>query len=190
MKNKAGFRPWVKGLLFWVTFLVLYALRKIAPIIPITLFTGVDESNFQHYKGTFFAYLIISLIEFLIFRKKVENKGTYWYARLMAAVFAPWLVFLVWYLMPALLGGEALPNMGLEILFGNIATLIVGMLAVIFERGFETIIYGKSLKAVIWVMFVVSILVYTLLTFNLPWADVFTEPNWQETSLLFWRLHV
>ena len=116
MKNKTGFRPWVKGLLFWVTFLVLYALRKLAPVFPITLFAGMDESNFQHYKGTFFAYLIISLIEFLIFRKKIENKGHYWYARLIAAIFAPWLVFLIWYLMPAVLGGKPLPNMGLEII--------------------------------------------------------------------------
>lgn len=188
MKNTTGFRPWVKGVLFWVTFLVLYALRKLAPVIPITLLAGVDESNFQHYKGTFFAYLIISLIEFLVFRKKVENKSSFWYSRLIAAIFAPWLVFLVWYLAPAVYG--PMPNMGLEILYGNLATLAVGFLAVIFERGFEQITFGKSLKIVVWTMIVISILVYTLLTFNLPWADVFTEPDWQEISLLFWRLHV
>jgi hypothetical protein len=80
--------------------------------------------------------------------------------------------------------------MGLEILYGNLATLAVGMLAVVFERGFEQINYGKLLRTVIWILVVVSILVFTILTYNLPWADVFTEPDWKESSLLLWRLHV
>jgi hypothetical protein len=188
MKNQIGFRPWVKSLLFWVTFLLLYVLRKLAPVIPITLFAGINESNFQHYKGTFFAYLIISLIEFLVFRKGIENKSSFWYARLIATIFAPWMVFLVWYLVPAIYG--PMPNMGLEILYGNLVTLAVGFLAVTFEHGFEQIAYNKSLKTVIWLIFVISILVYTILTFKLPWADVFTEPDWKELSLLIWRLHV
>ena len=188
MKTQTGFRPWVKGLLFWVTFLVLYMLRKLAPVIPITLIAGVDESNFQHYKATFYAYLLLSLIEYLVFRKRIENRSSYWYARLTAALFAPWLVFLTWYVMAAVYG--PLPNMGLEILYGNLATLAVGILAATFERGFEGITYGRSLQAVIWTLVVISVLVYTLLTFKLPWADVFTEPDWQEMNLLLWRLHV
>jgi hypothetical protein len=188
MKNQTGFRPWVKGLLFWVTFLVLYALRKAAPVIPITLIAGVDESNFQHYKGTFFAYLILSLIEYLVFRKQVVNKSSFWYARLLAAAFAPWMVFLVWYAMPAVYG--PLPNMGLEVLWGNVATLAVGFLAVTFERGFEQMTFNRSLQTVTWVLVAVSITVYTLLTFNLPWADVFTEPDWESMSRLLSGLFV
>lgn len=83
-----------------------------------------------------------------------------------------------------------MPNMGLEIIFGNIATLVVGILTVIFERGFETINYNKTLKVVILAMTAISVIVFTLLTFNLPWADVFTEPDWKEISLLLWRFHV
>lgn len=187
MNSANGFRPWVKGLLFWVTFMLLYVLRKLAPVVPITLISGVSESNFQHYKTTFFAYLIISLVEYWIFRKKVTERAPYWYARLTAAIFAPWLVFLTWYTMAALVGRMPI---SLEILYGNLATLLVGILATVFERGFEQISYGKPLQAVIWTLFVLSILVYILLTFRLPWADVFTEPDWQGHSLLLWRLYV
>lgn len=187
MNSANGFRPWLKGLLFWVTFMLLYVLRKLAPVVPITLISGVNESNFQHYKATFFAYLIISLVEYWIFRKKVTGRAAYWYARLTAAIFAPWLVFLTWYAMAALVGRMPI---GLEILYGNLATLLVGILVTVFERGFEQISYGKPLRAVIWTLFVLSILVYILLTFRLPWADVFTEPDWQGHSLLLWRQHV
>ncbi len=187
MKTATGFRPWLKGLLFWVTFMLLYVLRKLAPVIPITLISGVNESNFQHYKATFFAYLILSLIEYLVFRKRVNERASYAYARLMAAIFAPWMVFLIWYGMAALTGRMPLP---LEILWGNLATLLVGILAATFERGFEQITYGRPLRAAIWALFVISILTYVLLTFRLPWADVFTEPDWQGHSLLLWRQYV
>lgn len=187
MKTANGFRPWLKGLLFWVTFMLLYVLRKLAPVVPITLISGVNESNFQHYKATFFAYLIISLVEYLIFRKRVSEPRPYWYARLMAALFAPWMVFLIWYGMVALTGRMPLP---LEIIWGNVATLLVGILAATFERGFEQITYSKSLQAAFWALFVISILTYIILTFRLPWADVFTEPDWQGHSLLLWRQYV
>ncbi len=187
MKSANGFRPWLKGLLFWATFLLLYVLRKLAPVIPVTLISGVDESNFQHYKATFFAYLIISLVEYLIFRKRVSERQPYWYARLLAAIFAPWMVFLIWYGMAALAGRLSLP---LEIIWGNVATLLVGILAATFERGFEQISYGRPLQASIWALFVLSLIVYIVLTFRLPWADVFTEPAWQDHSRLLWRLYV
>lgn len=187
MKATSGFRPWVKGLLFWVTFMLLYVLRKIAPVIPITLISGVNESNFQHYKATFFAYLILSLVEYLIFRQRVRDRNSYWYARLTAAIFAPWMVFLLWYGMTALAG--RLPLV-LEIIWGNVATIVVGILAATFERGFEQITYSRPLQAAIWALFVISVIVYIILTFWLPWADVFTEPEWREHSLLIWRQHV
>jgi len=188
MKIANSFRPWLKGLLFWVVFMALYLLHKVAPVFPITLISGVNESNFQHYKATFFAYLIISLIEFSIFRKRVEALTSYVYARLMGAIFAPWLVFLLWYIMAAIYG--KLPNIGLEILYGNVVTIVVGMMTATFERGFEQIAFGKSLRASILTLFVISILVYIILTFRLPWADVFTEPDWREHSLWLWRQYV
>jgi hypothetical protein len=190
MKNTFGFKPWLKGVLFWVTFMLLYGLQKLAPVFPVTLFTAIDESNFQHYKATFIAYFIISLVEFIVFRKNLTEKTSFWYSRLTTTIFIPWLVFLGWYLMPAILGGKALPNVVLEILFANCVALTVGIVAANLERGFATMIFSKWIKVSVWIFFIISIVIYTLFTFYLPWADVFTEPNWRETSLIIWRFHV
>jgi len=190
MKNINEFKPRQKGLLFWVIFMLFYGLQKIAPFFPVTLFTAIDESNFQHYKATFITYFLTCLVEYLVFRKKLPNKTSFWYSRLMMTVFIPWLVFLTWYTMPALLGGKALPNVVLEIVFANVAALAVGMVAALLERGFATMTFSKGTKVVVWVFFIISITIYTLFTFYLPWADVFTEPNWRETSLILWRLYV
>lgn len=162
--------------------MIFHAMKKFCAFAEYDHNAPVSYPDWEkpHYKATFFAYLIISLVEYWIFRKKVTERAPYWYARLTAAIFAPWLVFLTWYAMAALVG--RLP-IGLEILYGNLATLLVGILATVFERGFEQISYGKPLRSVIWTLFVLSILVYILLTFRLPWADVFTEPDWQGHSL-------
>ncbi len=188
MEKPTGFRPWLKGLLFWITFLLLTVLSKLIPVFPITLFTAVDESTFQHFKATFIAYLLISLIEYLEYRKNIQQKSSFWYARLLAAVIAPWMVFLLWYQMAAIYG--PLNSVGLEILYGNIVTFLVGLVAVTLERGFEQISYGKSLKVLVWGLVLCSVVLYTIFSFRLPWTDVFIEADWQETSNLLWRMYV
>jgi len=188
MKNQCEFRPVIKGVLFWVVFMLMYALQKILPYIPVTLFVAVDESNFQHFKASFFAYLFLSVIEFLIFRKRIVNKKSYCFARLTATIFTPWIVFLTWYVIPAVYG--RLPGNVLEIVYGNIITLIVGILAVILERGFEQIVYNKPLIVTLLGLFAISIMLYIVLTFNLPWIDVFKEADWKESTNLLWRIYV
>lgn len=188
MKEQTGFRPWVKVLIFWVIFMLLYVLNKLAPFFPFTLISGINESNFQHYKATFFSYLILSLVEFLVFQKKIKDRSAFWFSRLLTSVFAPWITFLIWYLGPAIFG--RLPNAVLEIVYGNVMTIITGIFAIQLEYGFSQIKFEKPIRMVILTLVVVSVLIYTVFTFKLPWADVFTEPNWKETSLLLWRLYV
>ncbi len=188
MNRRTGFQPWVKGLLFWVIFMLMYALQKLAPVIPVNLFAAVNESTFQHMKATFFAYLFISLIEFFRFKKRITNPKNYGFARLTAIIVAPWIVFLTWYLMAATYG--RLPNNLLEILWGNIVTLAVGIMAAILERGWEQVDYSRPVAITLLSLFAFSILLYIVLTFKLPWADVFIEADWTESTFLLWRIYV
>jgi len=182
MNAKTSLQPWQKSILFWLSFLALMGIKSIAPVFPITLIVGINESNFQHYKAAFYAYLLASLVEYLILRRRVGNRSTFGYARLTAALLVPWLVFLVWYIGPALSG--RLPAIWLEIVYANLVALLAGWLAAIFEGGFGQITYGKPLKAAVLSLAIVSILLYTIFTFKLPWADVFVEPDWRGTSHL------
>jgi hypothetical protein len=188
MTKPMGFRPWLKGLLFWVAFLLLTGLGKLLPFIPVTLFSAVNESTFQHFKATFFAYLLVSLVEYLVYRERIGQKSAFWYARLLAAVIAPWIVFLIWYQIAAVYG--PLNSVVLEIIYGNIVTLLVGLIAATFEDGFEQISFNRSLKGLVWLLVIFSVILYTVFSFRLPWVDVFIEADWQETSNLLWRFHV
>ena len=168
----------VKGWLYWLTFLLLYFLYKFIPIKPFMAFCGIYESNFQHYKVSFFSWVFVSLGEYLWMSRNIQNPQVFIYSRLATATILPWFVFILWYLGVALFG--RLPSIPLEIAYANIITIIVGMFASIFEQGISRITYPRQLKTIILILFFSSLVLYVVFTFGeLPWADVFVEPAWK-----------
>ena len=96
----------------------------------------------------------------------------------MMALFIPWVVFLLWYIAPAVYG--QFPNQSGEIIYANVITILALVCAVILEAGFLRIPISRNLKIVIWGLLLVSLMLYMVFTFShLPWADVFIEPNWK-----------
>lgn len=179
MESQIGFKPTLKVFLFWVIFLILYGLYKVFPVFPLSIICGTNESNFQHYKVTFFTMLILNAIEYLIYRKQIQDISGYWYIRLLVAVFAPWIVFLLWYLAPAIYGSK-MPSIPLEVIYANIMTILSGYFAISFERNFANARFSLSLKLSTWALVVASLVLYLVFTFShLPWADVFVEPQWR-----------
>lgn len=166
-----------KALAFWAVFIVLYLLYRFFPVFPLSIICGITESNFQHYKAGFFSYLIVNAIEYIWNRRKIQEYDRFIFSRMLATVFLPWIIFLLWYLAPAII--QRWPNNTVEIIYTNVITFVVGVMTVLLERGLEDIRYTMPLKAVIVVLFVASILLYIVFTFRLPWADVFVEPDWR-----------
>jgi len=166
-----------KALAFWGVFMLLYGAYKFFPVFPLCLFCGVTESNFQHYKAGFFSYLIVNLIEYMWNRRKITDREGFLFSRIAATIFLPWIIFLLWYIAPAVIGRW--PNNTYEIVYANLITFIVGVFTVILEGGQESIPYNKSIKSVLIILFLTSILLYIVFTFSLPWADVFVEPDWR-----------
>ncbi len=172
-----GFHPILKTVLFWAVFMLLYFAYRFFPILPLSLICSTTESNFQHYKSTFFAFLILDVIEYAIYRRQLQDKKRHILSRLTATTFAPWIVFLLWYLAPAIYG--RMPTIPLEIIYANIITLSVGYFVSSLEQGFAQIRYTRNLSTLILILFTASIVLYISFTFKLPWADVFIEPDWR-----------
>jgi len=166
-----------KTLAFWGVFLTLYLLYRFFPVFPLSLICGITESNFQHYKAGFFSYLIVNLVEYAVHRRRISDREGYLYSRLAATVFLPWMIFLLWYLAPALIGRW--PNNTYEIIWANLIIVIVGLFTILLERGLESAAYSRSLKSTLVILFLISITLYVVFTFSLPWADVFVEPDWR-----------
>jgi|YNPBryunderm2012_1023409.scaffolds.fasta_scaffold02027_8 hypothetical protein len=173
-----AFRPVWKVALVYLIFMMLYVVFRFFPVFPLSIIAAVNESNFQHYKATFFSFLIAGGVEYLRYYKVAKPFGAFWSPRLLAASLSPWLVFLFWYIAPAVLGGP-FPQIWQEIVYANVITLITFSAVVVLERSFFEIPLSKSLTGLIAGLFVISIFLYMTFTFShLPWADVFIEPEW------------
>jgi len=171
-------RWYVKGWLYWLVFMLLYFVYKFIPVPPLKVICSICESNFQHYKASFFSWIILSLAEYLWMRRRIQDHQAFLYSRIATATILPWFVFILWYLGVAIFG--RLPSIPLEILYANIITIIVGIFATIFERGVSHIPYPRELRIILIILFISSLVLYMVFTFgNLPWADVFIEPDWK-----------
>jgi hypothetical protein len=176
-KTRIG-RWYLKGWLYWIIFLLLYFAYKFIPFAPLKVICGTTESNFQHYKASFFSWIILSLGEYFWMQRSIQDRQVFFYSRIATATILPWFVFILWYLGVAICG--RLPSIPLEILYANIITIIVGIFATIFERGIARVSYPRELKIILIVLFVSSLVLYLVFTFGqLPWADVFIEPAWR-----------
>lgn len=170
-----GRRRYLKLIGFWVGFLILHYAYDFFPMLPIKLISGVDESFFQHAKIAFFAYGIVSSIEWAVWRKQVRNLEPFVFSRLFATTVLPWFIFIVWFSAAAYYG--RMPNVVAEIVFANVVLALAGACALIVEQAMEGVTYSKALKVVIAALFIVSLSLYVIFTFKLPWADVFAEPG-------------
>ncbi|RPI82383.1 MAG: hypothetical protein EHM41_18495 [Chloroflexi bacterium] len=167
----------VKTLLFWLVFLAIMLLYRFFPVFPFSIISCTNESNYQHYKLGFFAYLITCGIEYLMYRKRIIDRQSFLYSRLAVSLFLPWIIFLVWYIAPAAVGQMPVP---LEIVWANLAVLLVGLCAVSLETGWVTAVFTRPSRIVIWVLLFLTIALFLRFTFGpLPWADVFLEPDWR-----------
>ena len=178
MYNEPGFKPAQKLAILYVVFMILYGAYRAFPVFPLSIISGITESNFQHYKAAFFTFIIVDLIEFLVFRKRIGSRSAFWYGRLLTAVFTPWAIFLLWYVAPAVYG--KFPNVALEIIYANLMTILALVSMLIVENSFLRMPFDREMKIVVWALLLISILLYMIFTFShLPWADVFTEPQWK-----------
>ncbi len=94
----------IKVLLYLIIFSALHFGYDLTGWVILTPICGIDESIFQHLKMGFWAYLITSIIEFLTVKKKFGDSGTFWYPRFLSAIIIPWIIFLIWYIVPATFG--------------------------------------------------------------------------------------
>lgn len=170
-----GKHGWLKVAGFWAGFLVVQYAYKLLPILPLQLLGGINESVFQHMKVCFYAYLLVSAAEYAIRRQQLSLSGErFIFSRLLATILVPWFMFILWYMAPAYYGH--ITSIPVEILYANIIIVGLGFCTVALEQGFENIHYTPTHKGILIALTLISISLYTIFTFRLPWTDVFADP--------------
>jgi len=134
---------------------------------------GTNESVFQHLKMGFFAYFFASLIEYVAIRRRLKANN-FWSSRSLATVLNPWIIFLVWYLAPAVWGKFS--TVASELSWALIVSYISGVFASILEKDIERAKISLCFKLIVFVLFVISAFLFIWFTYRLPWIDLFVDP--------------
>ncbi len=164
----------IRIILFQLIFLGLHFLYDWAPSGLTAVFSGINESVFQHLKVGFFACILTTLVEYLWLRSSLAAPKRFLTARLFTCVFLPW-VMMVYFLLSPLLFGK-ITRIVLEILFANTVVLLTATTAFIIERYVELAEPRRDATALLAVLFLITLAQYIVFTQRLPWFDIFARP--------------
>ncbi len=165
----------LKALIFLALFSLLHFGYQVTRWPYLKPFCGLNESIFQHLKMAYWAYLLTSLIEFPIAKKRKINPLNFWIPRFLSAIFLPWIIFLIWYLGPALIG--KLNPSYLELIWAVTVTYLSVLSVRIIEKHFENIQLSFCFNILVFLLLIISALLYIAFSYQLPWIDVFKPPE-------------
>ena len=157
--------PWWKllaGYLLFVFFHQIYGILGGGTLATI-LGEGI-ESIYAHMKMYFYAYLVVSLIDFFLRRTPISSAESFWTTRMLIAASFPWMAIAVWFI-PFALGFEL--GRG-ELIYSLVMTAFGLYFAIRLEESLETIEFRTALKVLIWVVFIAALITYVAFSFTPP----------------------
>ena len=164
---------YVRSFLLLGIFILLHYLYKWFPNIIFSLISPINESVFQHFKNAFYSYIILTLIEYFIFRKEIKDKNKFFFSHMLSAIIIAWFIFIL-FLTFAMFYGER--QFIVEIIYAQIIVFLTAISISIFEQEFKDLEFSKRFKVLIIVLFIYLVVEFTVFTFKLPWHDVFANP--------------
>ena len=139
-------------------------------------FCGTNESVFQHLKMAFWAYVLLSLVEFVMLKKREDTKiKNFVHSRMLSAVLLPWIILLIWYLLPGVFG--RVESLFVEVLWAVLVTYMSGLFVAQIEKEVEKVQFQTATKVVLITVTAISAFLFVLFTYRLPWIDLFVNPG-------------
>ncbi|WP_332370263.1 DUF6512 family protein [Thermotoga profunda] len=163
----------LKAIIYLIVFSVLHFGYEVLKWPLLIIFCGTDESVFEHLKMGFWAYLIVSVIEYFLVKKKARQEN-FWYSRIFSAILAPWFIVVIWYMLPAIIGH--VESLTVELVWAFVVTFLSAIMACHLEKNTERISLTKWIKVIIIVLFILSVVFYTRFSISKPWIDLFINP--------------
>jgi hypothetical protein len=165
----------LKILAIWLLFVAFHFGYRFFPGSVFMLLGCPVETVFQHMKMVFFAYILISLAEYMLRRGSIGNMAGFIYARMLMSTLLAYLVYLIWFSVPILFG--LFETLAGEIIYSNIVLGLCITIAVILEGYLEDLSFKPVIKGIILFLFAISLSHYTLLAFKEPPVGNFEVPE-------------
>jgi len=170
---------YLKSFIFLLIFSILHFGYEITGWKFLIPFCGINESVFQHLKMGFWAYLLlIILIEYPVLKrknKKIISLPNFWYSRLLSLIIMPWVLLIVWYLLPAIYGKVKIELF--EALWSIGVTYLSSLFVEYIEKDTEKTEFNLTSRYIILFLVFVLAFLFIRFTYKLPWIDLFINPE-------------
>ena len=165
--------PWVKFLLGFALYLFFHQVNSILPGTLIgTIFGEGISSVYAHMKMLFYAYLVLSIIDFFRFRKS-GYPVSFFYARMLILAAVPWMMIAIYYAVEA--AGLILPH-AIDLTWAILTTLFGLYFSIRLEQPLDGMELRPALKSVIVIAFLGALITYVGFSFHVP-DNFFIAPN-------------
>lgn len=165
---------YVRSLLFLAIFIGLHYMYDFFPNVIFQIFSGIDESVFQHMKDGFYSYIILSVIEFFVFKKKITDTTKFLFCRVFSLILYPWIIFLLFFFTRVVYPWQM--YFVIEIISAQIVVYISILILGFIELDLMKLEFGKRLRVLLLILLALLIIEFTAFSFYLPWHDVLTNP--------------
>ena len=165
---------YVRSLLLLAIFLGLHYAYKFFPSFILQIFSNINESVFQHMKVGFYSYIILSVIEFFVFKKKITDTTKFWFSRVFSLILYPWIMFMLFFFTRVVYPWQM--HFIIEIISANIIVYTSVLMLGFIEIDIMKLEFGKRLRAILLILLALMVIEFTAFSFYLPWHDVLTNP--------------
>ena len=158
--------PWWKFILGFILYLLFHELHDLlgGNMIGVILSEAID-GVYPHMKMLFYAYLIVSIVDFFVKRKNSTLGLSFFYSRMLILSAVPWMMIAMYYVLEAV--GIPLPGWT-ELVWGILLTLVGIYFAIRLEEPFDNLPMRNAVKAMIVLAFIGSLITYIGFSFNVP----------------------
>lgn len=164
--------PWAKFLLGYVLYLFFHEADRFLPGMIGTLLGEGIESVYAHMKMLFYAYLILSIIDFFRLRKK-GLPASFFYARMLILAAVPWMMIATYYAVEAV--GITLPRAA-DLTWAVMMTAFGLYFSIRLEEPLEGLELRPALKSVIVIVFLAAFITYVGFSYHVP-DNFFLAPD-------------
>lgn len=157
--------PWLKMIGGYLLYLFFHQIYNIlgGGTVGALLGEGI-ESVYAHMKMLFFAYLVLSVIDYFRFRQK-GLPVSFLFSRMLILSAVPWMMIVVYYAVQAL--GIQLPRAA-DLMWALIVTAFGLYFSIRLEDPLDGMQLRPSLKAMIVLAFASAFITYVGFSFQIP----------------------
>jgi len=162
MRTKFQWWKLVVGYLLFLFFHQIYSILG-GNIVEKILGEGF-ESIYTHMKMYFYAYLVVSAIDYFLRRKQITSAGAFWTTWMLIASSFPWMSIAIWFI-PIAMGFDL---GSYELAYSLVLTVFGFYFAIRLDEGLENVKFSPALNAMVWLAFAAALITYTGFSFHVP----------------------